>query len=62
MPIDVRLADALDGELTGVLPLLMYLAAGSSPVFQHSAPVCGELLNLAENTSVPQSCESFTYG
>ncbi len=24
-------------------------------------PVCGELLNLAENTSVAQSCESFTY-
>ena len=23
--------------------------------------VCGELLNLAENTSVAQSCESFTY-
>jgi hypothetical protein len=23
-------------------------------------PVCGELLNLAENTSVAQSCESFT--
>ena len=24
-------------------------------------PVCGELLNLAENTSATQSCESFTY-
>ncbi len=23
--------------------------------------VCGELLNLAENTSATQSCESFTY-
>jgi ParB-like chromosome segregation protein Spo0J len=31
------------------------------PQIDESTPVCGELLNLAENTSVPQSCESFTY-
>jgi hypothetical protein len=29
--------------------------------FTRRPRVCGELLNLAENTSVAQSCESFTY-
>ena len=28
---------------------------------QRKDPVCGELLNLAENTSATQSCESFFY-
>jgi hypothetical protein len=31
------------------------------PDWQRTQRVCGELLILAENTSVAQSCESFSY-
>ena len=36
-------------------------AADELGIARRVGPVCGELLNLAENTSAAQSCESFTY-